>query len=408
MDKKPDGGRVKYFNLERWPSNEKPQPILIPRKDVEWEATAVFNPCVVRENADADNQTNTDAGTQVFHMLYRTYPVQTKPLSPKLVRPGFHLDKPCSYIGYARSADGIHFERRAKPFISPDQPYDRYGCEDPRITKIGDTFYITYTAIDSPLEDKSHKPNVRIALATTRDFLTITKHGIVGPPTTSKAAAFFPERVMLGQGAVHKNSLNRLNRVDSDDNGDDNGGKNSTGKIAFIMTISSDSANSHVAVRYYDSIEAVLAQTEESWAEFLAHSQETAVLGTYWWLMRGPELGAPPIKTDRGWLYIYSAEATAHVWTITAALADIDEPHKLIARAPAFLLEPVADYERNGLVPQVTFPSGAVIVEGDIGATSSSEKNLYVYYGAADTVIGLATCKLNALLDYLEGFKSKV
>jgi len=83
-------------------------------------------------------------------------------------------------------------------------------------------------------------------------------------------------------------------------------------------------------------------------------------------------------------------------WTITAALADINEPHKIITRAPGYILQPVTDYEREGLVPNVTFPSGAVIV-GD---------ELYVYYGAADTVIGLAICKLNDLLDYLENFKT--
>jgi predicted GH43/DUF377 family glycosyl hydrolase len=87
----------------------------------------------------------------------------------------------------------------------------------------------------------------------------------------------------------------------------------------------------------------------------------------------------------------------ADVWTITAGLTDLNEPHKLIARAPSFLLQPVQDYEREGLVPQVTFPSGAVVVGNQ----------LYVYYGAADTVIGLAICNLQELLYYLEQFKGK-
>lgn len=341
------------FNLQRYPSNEQPQPILTPRDGVDWESVAVFNPCVVYDNG-------------IFRMLYRTYPAKTKGVKQKTIRPGFHLIYQKSYIGYAESKDGIHFERRNDPFISPDKPFDMYGCEDPRITKIGDVFYITYTAIDSPLEDKTKTPNVRIALATTKDFATVIKHGIIGPPTTSKAGALFSEPV--------------------------NGGK-----IGFIMTISSDSTNSHVAVRYYDSIDDVTNQSDESWKKFLDHSMETAVLKTYWWLLRGPELGAPPIKTEKGWLLIYSAESMSHVWTITAALTDLNEPHKLIARAPGFLLQPVTDYERNGLVPQVTFPSGAVVVEDQ----------LYVYYGGADTVIGLATCKLDELLDYLEQFRGK-
>ena len=115
----------------------------------------------------------------------------------------------------------------------------------------------------------------------------------------------------------------------------------------------------------------------------------------FWWLHRGPELGAPPIKTERGWLFIYSAESMSDSWIITAALTDKSEPHKLIARVSGYILQPVTEYERNGLVPNVTFPSAAIIVEDE----------LYVYYGAADTVIGLATCKLNDLLDYLEESK---
>ena len=84
-------------------------------------------------------------------------------------------------------------------------------------------------------------------------------------------------------------------------------------------------------------------------------------------------------------------------WTISAALTDLKEPHKIIARIPGYILQPVKSYEMTGLVPNVTFPSGAVIVKDD----------LYVYYGGADTVICLATCKLNELLDYILQFKDR-
>ena len=163
------------------------------------------------------------------------------------------------------------------------------------------------------------------------------------------------------------------------------------------MTISSDSTNSRVAIRYYDSMKEVMEQNEESWAKFLETSYDKAVLQTSWWLNRGPELGAPPIKTDRGWLLIFSNESMSDSWTIGAALLDLDNPSRLIARTPGYILQPVTNYEREGLVKNVTFPEGAVIVDD----------NLYVYYGCADTVIGLATCKLNDLLDYIETFKSQ-
>jgi predicted GH43/DUF377 family glycosyl hydrolase len=341
---------MKRFTLERYPSNKDPRLILEPRKDVAWEAGAVFNPCVVHDNG-------------IFRMLYRTYSDELSKSDPYFYKPGLHLLHQISYIGYAESKDGIHFERRDAPFISPDQPFDAYGCEDPRITKIGETFYITYTAIDAPIESK--KFNVRIALAVTDDFVTVTKHGIIGPQKTSKASALFGEPV--------------------------NGGK-----TGLALTISSDSVNSHVAVRYFDSIESLMKTDDKSWEGFLEHSQDTALLKTYPWLHRGPELGAPPIKTTNGWLWIFSAESMSNSWTISVALSDLRRPHKLIARAKGYILQPVTAYEKEGLTPNVTFPEGAVLVGND----------LYVYYGCADSVIGLATCKLNELLDYLEGFKA--
>jgi beta-1,2-mannobiose phosphorylase / 1,2-beta-oligomannan phosphorylase len=152
---------MKKFYLERYPNNKEAKPILTPRKDIDWEAMAVFNPSVVHDNG-------------IFHMLYRTFPKKAQLGEPRLKRPGFKLKNQISYIGYARSTDGIHFERFDTPFISPDQSYDGFGVEDPRITKIGDTFYITYTAIDK-LIGGAEKPNVRIALASTKDFKAVEK-----------------------------------------------------------------------------------------------------------------------------------------------------------------------------------------------------------------------------------------
>lgn len=339
------------FNLERYPSNEDPKPILTAREDVAWESKAVFNPSVAYDEG-------------IFKMLYRTYPSILEPGAPRLKRPGFFFKNQISSIGYAESTDGIAFKRRDEAFISPSEPYDQYGCEDPRITKIEDTFYITYTAIDAPIDrEEHHKPNVRIALATTKDFKTLEKHGIIGPSSRSKAAALFPDLV-------------------------------NKGKIGFAMTTTADSSTSAVMVRYYDSLDDLKKNSFDAWDAFLKTAKPA--FGTDWWLHRGPELGAAPLRTDRGWLFIFSAESMSDTWTIGAALTDLDQPHKLIARTPGYILQPVTEYERVGIVDNVTFPSGAV-VKGD---------ELYVYYGAADTCIGLATCKLSELLDYIESFKN--
>ena len=194
--------------LSRHLDNGQAKPILVPRKTISWESNAVFNPGVVRDK-------------NIFRMLYRTYSHELIKKSPKLNSPGFNLTHQASYIGYAESQEGIHFKRRKQPFISPDQDYDRYGCEDPRITQINDTFYITYTAIDAPIENSFSQPKTRIALATTKDFITVKKHGIIDPPVNSKASAFFPEKV--------------------------NGGK-----FGLALTILADSTLSHVAIRYLD------------------------------------------------------------------------------------------------------------------------------------------------------------
>lgn len=337
------------FQLQRYPSNEKPKPILVPRKEVAWEGGAVFNPSVVFDNG-------------IFRMLYRTYPNNLEKTTPRLKRPGFHLKNQTSYIGYAESKDGINFEKRDNPFISPDTDYDRYGCEDPRITKIGDTFYITYTAIDGPLEDRKNRPSVRIALATTKDFITLEKHGIIGPRVESKAAAFFPEMI--------------------------------DGKIVLLLTVQSDSINSSIYIRYFDSIDDIFHTSFEGWDNFLQNSKP--ILGTNIYLHRGPELGAAPIKTKDGWLLIFSSESMSDSWTISAALLDIDNPNKLIARTSGNILQPATKYETEGIVPNVTFPEGAVIISD----------TLYVYYGCADTVIGLATCKLDDLLNTMIPFGS--
>lgn len=345
------------FYLTRHPSDGNPHPILKARPSIDWEARAVFNPAVVY-------------GDGLFRMLYRTYPKTLSEAEPRLHRPGFYFHNQISSIGYAESIDGFNFDLREEPFIAPSEDYDRYGCEDPRITKLGDTYYITYTAIDAPIHEalgsRARKPNIRIALATTKDFITIVKHGIIGPPEQSKAAALFTHALK-------------------------------DGSIGLALTVSSDSVNSHVAIRYFGSINDLLTCSNDAWKEFLLSSKETAALKTAWWLHRGPELGAPPVITERGWLVIFSAESMSDTWTVGAALLDRNEPHKLIARTPGSILQPVTAYEREGLVDNVTFPSGAVIV-GD---------KLHVYYGAADTVIGLATCNLDDLLDYIESFKDK-
>ena len=149
------------MKLKRYLGN----PILTKNPKNHWEAGSVLNPSVLYDNG-------------IYRMVYRAtndIPVKDK---------GRYM----SSIGYAESIDGIHFTRFEKPLISPDQDFEnRLGCEDPRVTKIENTYFLYYTAVGE---------DVRIALATSKDFKIWKKHGIVGPQhTTSKAACLFPEKI---------------------------------------------------------------------------------------------------------------------------------------------------------------------------------------------------------------------
>jgi predicted GH43/DUF377 family glycosyl hydrolase len=104
--------------------------------------------------------------------------------------------------------------------------------------------------------------------------------------------------------------------------------------------------------------------------------------------------GCPPIETDKGWLMIYhGVEDTQHgyIYHAGAALLDIDDPTKEIARLPVPLFSPDQPWEQEGVVKNVVFPTGAIV----------KDDQLYIYYGAADSKVGVATLSLNELMTEL-------
>jgi predicted GH43/DUF377 family glycosyl hydrolase len=319
------------MQLKRYSSN----PILTRNPQNHWEAGSVFNPCVWYEDG-------------IFRMVYRaTNDIQ--------------INKPRGYIssiGYAESIDGIHFTRSSKPIITPDQPYENYkGCEDPRVTKIDDTYFLYYTAVSG--EPGAY--NVRIALATSKNLKTWKKHGIVGPDTRSKAACLFPEKI--------------------------------NGKYVLFYTWMADRPVSSIMQVRFNSIKEILKPPKGLIAQSLNHYDKHVVfmppVNTY----RGAEVGAVPIKTKYGWLFIYcNANTSDHPeWTIKAALLDLNDPGKILAQSNGPILRPEATTEVAGVVNNVTFPEGAVVMG----------KELYVYYGSGDQGICLATCNLTTLLRHL-------
>jgi predicted GH43/DUF377 family glycosyl hydrolase len=117
--------------------------------------------------------------------------------------------------------------------------------------------------------------------------------------------------------------------------------------------------------------------------------------GGPWWDGLRVGVGAPPIKTKEGWLLIYHGvkEAAGHpIYRLGLALLDLENPRKVIARSSDWCFGPQAEFETHGLVPNIVYTCGA-IPRGD---------ELWMYYGAADTVVGLAITKIQTLLDFVQ------
>lgn len=308
-------------------------PILLPSIRNDWEGKAAFNGCVVKEK-------------DKFHLVYRA---QSKTRQHQ----GYNME--VSSIGYAKSSDGIHFKDN-RQFIEPEFDWELYGCEDPRVTRLDNKYFIFYTALSSyPFS----ADGIKVGLAITKDFKKIEeKHPVT--PFNAKAFALFPDRI--------------------------------NGKIAAILSANTDIPPARTSIAYFDREADIWSK--DYWNDWYAHLSDHGVH-----LHRGGndqvEVGAPPIKTDHGWILIYSYIQNylsgERIFGIEASLLDLNNPQKVLARTQEPLLIPQENYELYGNVPNVVFPTGAVV----------HNEKLFVYYGASDTSIGLATCDYQDLLQDL-------
>ena len=314
--------------LQRFPDN----PILKPHPNHQWEHDGAFNGCVTKQNG-------------IYHMVYRA-------LSNNQQQNGVNMR--VSSIGYTQSTDGIHFGEH-KQLIKPEEDWEMYGCEDPRITFFNGQYYIFYTAL-SVYPFAAY--GIKLGVAKTADFKTFEKH----PVTTfnSKAMALFPEKI--------------------------------NDKMAALLTINTDLPPAKIAVALFD-------HEEDMWSPAFWEDWYDNANAHLLHLLRDVrdqvELGSPPIKTPDGWLVLYSYIrnylSNNKEFGIEAMLLDLDEPRKIIGRTQQPLLSPQAVYELQGDVPNVIFPSGAMI----------DNDKLIVYYGAADTTVAAAWCDLEELLTKL-------
>ncbi len=307
-------------------------PILVPDPAVPWENEAVYNPSVVQEDGK-------------IHIFYRaTSSIEKAGDTGVLI----------SSIGHAVGKNGIEFGER-RQFIRPEHDWEKFGCEDPRVTEFEGKHYIFYTAVS-----EFSANGIKVAVAVTRDLKTIEEKHLV-TPFNAKAMALFPERV--------------------------------GGKIAALLTVNTDRPPAKICLALFDRIEDVWS--EEYWKSWYEHLDEH-VLPIEQNERDQIELGSAPLKTGDGWLifysYIYNYFSPPAMFGVQAVLLDLTEPQKIVGEVKRPFLVPEEEYECYGRVPRVVFPSGSLVRKGLV----------YLYYGATDTTSCVVTMKLNYLLEELK------
>ena len=260
------------MRFERYPGN----PILLPNPWHHWEALNVFNAAVVQHNG-------------LFHMLYRAQGVHYK-----------------SSIGYAVSVDGLDWSRLDKPVLSYGGPFETRGVEDPRVTMLDGTFYMTYTGYS--------EHGTRASLARSDNLIHWERMGVVLPDEDNKDHALFPDRV--------------------------------GGRYCMFHRREPD-----IWLAYSDDL--------------LHWEDHRRVFGPRpGWESRKVGISGPPLKTDEGWLLVYHGVDDEMFYRQGVALLDLDDPTRVLSRPADFVLEPREPWEHVGDVPHVVF-SCATLQVGD-------------------------------------------
>ncbi|MCD6280969.1 MAG: glycoside hydrolase family 130 protein [Deltaproteobacteria bacterium] len=255
-----------------------------------------------------------------------------------------------SHLTLAHSDDGIKFRVDDKPWVMPSddpmyEPYERYGVEDPRITAIDGTYYITYTAF-GPY-------GVRVGIGKTYDFTTFERL-CLATDVDNKDGVLFPEKI----GGKYV-MLTRPGGF---------AGKRGDIWISFSPDL-----------EYWGGSRVVMTPSPGGWGS--------------------QKLGActPPIKTGDGWLVFYhgvKSTGSGRIYRIGAMLLDLEKPYMIREYTNHFIFAPKTDYERIGDVPNVVFPCGAILED---------DGTIRMYYGVSDTAIALATVDIEDILSICRG-----
>lgn len=250
-----------------------------------------------------------------------------------------------SILGIADSDDGYHFTVRPEPFMVPATEglfaeYERFGVEDARINPLDGAYYLTYSA---------YSPHgVRIGLARTADFRKVERIAFI-TQADYRNTVLFPERI--GGRYV------KLDRPHSD-----------ISPWSIWISYSLD-------LRHWGDSRVIMKPVRYHWDE----------------MKIGP--GAPPIRTDRGWLNIYHGvfpTMDGSVYRLGVCLHKLDDPAIILGVSDRWILSPRDPWERVGYVHNVVFTCGAV---------PEDDGTVKIYWGAADTVMCVGTARIDDLVD---------
>lgn len=334
---------------------EKLGVILSPTK-FEFENIGVINPAIYQDG-------------NTVHILYRA--IQEGNLST---------------IGYAKMEGPTKIvERMEKPLISREYDYEKQGVEDPRIVKIEDTYYITYTAYDGI--------NAMGALATSKDLITFKKHGIITPKVNyEQYESHVNECNAAKLNPKYHQYYNLFSQIGII--GDQTRLLRDKDVVLFPRKINGQFVLLH---RIWPGIQIVKFNkwedlTQSFWVNYLMNLTDHIILDpTDPYEMNYIGGGVPPIETPCGWLLIYHGvheTTTGKVYNARAALLHLEKPEMELSRLPYPLFSPTKKWEKEGIVNNVVFPTGYALFKND----------LYLYYGAADKHIAVAKLNLNELL----------
>ena len=262
-----------------------------------------------------------------------------------------------TYHMVARSRDGVDFRVAARPIELAGiagAPGTIYHLYDPRITRLAGRHYIIF-AMDMEAE-------CRLGLVRTDDFETFTFLGITSGEDL-RNGVLFPEKID-----------GRYLRIERPNTYKPAGGA-ATGS-AIVLATSGD-------LLEWTPVTTLIEGRFHYWDELIGS-------------------GPPPVKTRAGWLHIYHGVAThqqgVNIYQAGALLLDLEDPAQVLGRSRGNILEPRETYELIGQVPNVVFPSGLIVDAYDAEGYAEPQSRVLIYYGAADTAVGLATTTIADLI----------